>query len=523
MTKVCLFDYQKEMLRRISAELAKPPVKDITLPGGKKVKLGRSIMVQMPTGTGKTYLMAAVIRRVRSKGEIWIIAHRRELVEQMKETLTRFGITFSEGKDADGRKKAKVRVMSIQWLSRNTGKIKAQPGLIVIDEAHHSLAATYQNLWGTYPQTTRLGFTATPCRMRKESFTLLWDYLLTSWSIKEFIHKGRLALYDYVVIGRDSEEQIIIDSFEKRGADGDFSKSEMEKKLNITKAISRLYRSVDKYAHGKKGIVYAIDINHAKRIADYYAGQGLRAVAIDSKTPAAQRAQMVDDFKRGKTDCIVNVNLFDEGFDCPDVEFIQMARPTLSLAKYMQMIGRGLRTHPDKKMCVLIDNAGLYRMFGLPDAERDWLATFKGKAAGKGCPDKLRRQNIRIVCNDMEIVANHSRMLPQSAEEQDKFFEKSEPFEENGRWGLRVGDEVILKPFYLAITPFVGKYCTFEHVTGLWGILLRNGRQYIPANFKKIELLPNGDATLIKNEISRRTVHLDTTLTDKKDIWEWWG
>lgn len=524
MTEVRLYDYQREMLSRIVAELAEPSGRSLPVGGGVA---GRSVMVQMPTGTGKTYLMAAVVcgflrdaDKGNGCGEVWILAHRRELTGQIGAALERFGICCADGPGACG---CGVRVMSVQWLARNAGKVEGVPGLVIIDEAHHALAATYKRLWTDYPGARKLGLTATPCRMQRHGFTSLFDVLLTSWSIKEFIRRGRLSLYDYVVTGRNSEEQIAVDALERRGADGDYSLPEMGRKLNAAPMIARLYDSLMRYAGGKKGIVYAIDISHARNIADYYSAHGIKAVAIDCRTSASLRESMIADFKAGRTDCIVNVNLFDEGFDCPDVEFIQMARPTLSLSKYMQMIGRGLRVHSGKKMCVLIDNVGLCRMFGLPDADRDWQSMFYGRSAGRGRPDRLRRNGIRTVSNEMEVVANHSRLLPQTASEREKYLDGVEPFEKDGRWGLRVGDDIILRPVYLRITPFVGKYSTFELMPDKWGVLLRNGKQYIHAEFRSIELLPDGDAIMTRNEISRRRVHLDTTLTDFKDVWEWWG
>ncbi|MCD7710640.1 MAG: DEAD/DEAH box helicase [Porphyromonadaceae bacterium] len=519
MNTLRLYDYQEQMLREIEDVLSEPSTQYVLTGGNRRLRQGRSVMVQMPTGTGKTFLMAAVIGRFLDRnpqGGVWIVAHRRELVAQIQEILARFGI----GRLAERRNG--IRVMSIQWLSRHVREIQTAPGLIVVDEAHHSVAPTYQKLWESFPEARKLGMTATPCRMQKRGFPPLFDQLLTSWSINEFIRKGRLSLYDYVVINRNSEEQITIDGLKKRGADGDFSTVEMEEKLNTEAIIGRLYKSVERYANGKKGIVYAIDIRHARKIAELYARNGMRAEAIDSKTPALRRKRVVEDFKAGRIDCLVNVNLFDEGFDCPDVEFIQMARPTLSLSKYMQMIGRGLRVHPDKKLCVIIDNVGLYRLFGLPNAERDWPAMFAGEVAGKGSL-RRKRKEIRVINNDMEIVASHSHLLPQSKEERERYLERVEPFEKDGRWGLRVGEEIILNPIYMKIMPFVGKYSAFELIPNNWGVLLRNGKQYIPAQFRSIEILPDGDAIMTRNEISRRRVHLDTTFSDPQDRWEWWG
>lgn len=175
----------------------------------------------------------------------------------------------------------------------------------------------------------------------------------------------------------DSDDQKLIDSLSKRSWDGDFQIKEMNAVLNKRPTIERLYESVRHYADGKKGIVYAISIGHARNIASYYSERGMNAVAIDSKTPALRRKQFVEDFKQGRIQILVNVDVFSEGFDCPDIEFVQMARPTLSLAKYLQQVGRGLRKSKGKEYCMLIDNVGLYRMFVCP------LQTVTGRPCSK--------------------------------------------------------------------------------------------------------------------------------------------
>lgn len=229
-----------------------------------------------------------------------------------------------------------------------------------------------------------MGLTATPCRLNRRGFTDLFDELITSDSITDFIRQGWLSTFDYVSIRPGSKSQRLIDNLSKRGADGDFQTKEMNEVLNCRPCIEQLYESVRQYADEKKGIVYAISISHARNIADFYRMHGINTVAIDSKTPARLRKQFIEDFKRGKTQVLVNVDVFSEGFDCPDVEFVQMARPTLSLAKYLQQVGRGLRKAAGKDTCMLIDNVGLYRLFGLPTAYRDWKAMFEGRLAGKG-------------------------------------------------------------------------------------------------------------------------------------------
>ena len=447
MKKIELFDYQEDMKSRIEKALC----------------LHRSVMAQMPTGTGKTYLLTAVIGsfvRANSKAKVWIVAHRRELVSQIDETVRKFHSYSS----ATSSLLSSVKAMSIQWLMRHYDEIEEEPGLIVIDEAHHALAKTCKEMWERFPKAKFLGLTATPCRLNGKGFIDLFDVMVQSWSVPEFISKGRLATYDFVSIKSDGVTQRLIDSLQKRGADGDYQNKEMDMLLNKKPSIERLYRSLEEFGKDRKGIVYAINISHANAIAEFYREHGIAAVAIDSKTPSSLRKELIERFKassntsqyfskthpssltlkggstafpkplspqgtgdvtalrcseplRSKVggpskvspDCagwdrlgatclrpadgaadrladgaapiqvLVNVDIFSEGFDCPDVEFVQLARPTLSLAKYLQMVGRGLRVAKGKKNCVIIDNVGLYRVFGLPSQVWNWNAMFEGK------------------------------------------------------------------------------------------------------------------------------------------------
>ena len=549
MKEIKLFDYQEDMKERIE----------------KALRLHRSVMAQMPTGTGKTVLLASVVEsflREHSNCNVWIVAHRRELVSQIRETIQRvfskthpFSLTIKEdlsnhpvnsskitpslftlkegstshpdpltlrgeggnrptrcseplrskvggpskvSPDCAGWDRLTERVgdrlastsassvnptsdmipikaVSIQWLSKHYDEIEEEPGMIVIDEAHHALAKTYKGMWDRFPKAKFLGLTATPCRLNGKGFTDLFDVLVQSWSVPEFISKGRLAAYDFVSIKSDGVTQGLIDSLQKRGADGDYQNKEMDMLLNKKPSIERLYRSLEEFGKDRKGIVYAINISHANAIAEFYREHGIAAVAIDSKTPSSLRKELIERFKasnlsfsnhpvnsskitpslftikEGSTshpgplssgareetapprrseplrskdggpskvspDCagwdrltdtclrvgdglgatclraadgvgdrfasiqvLVNVDIFSEGFDCPDVEFVQLARPTLSLAKYLQMVGRGLRVAKGKKNCVIIDNVGLYRVFGLPSQVWNWNAMFEGK------------------------------------------------------------------------------------------------------------------------------------------------
>lgn len=504
MRRIKLFDYQQDMLDSIVGALTADGADSVVYDDdGHGVELGRSVMVQMPTGTGKTYVMAAVVRwfvASHADGEVWLVAHRRELVEQMQHTLDGFDIAYAD-KAAVPRPKVRVRVLSIQWLARHAGDMEVKgfkPGLIVVDEAHHALADSYQDVFARNAAALKMGMTATPCRMKKASFGLLFGRLLTSPTTADFIMRGFLAPYNYVVIGKSSVDQHIVNLLKCRGSDGDYAVREMDEKLNIPQAIQRLYNSVAKYASGRKGIVYAIDIAHAKAIAQCYQALGIKAVALDSKTPSAERRRMVEAFRCGEVSCLVNVNLFDEGFDCPDVEYIQMARPTLSLAKYLQMVGRGLRVNRENadKVCMIIDNVGNYRKFGYPDRPRDWPSMFAGLKAGKGVAPPYARKMSGMVAVDEDMVMvrkaapERTRM---TASQLESFKNSVVPFlsEDERLMGLRANDEIVLRPIYPYISAFNGNYAIFRlnNNNYYYGVIDRLGYIIITPEYTNIEFL----------------------------------
>ena len=496
------------------SDILRPYQQDIKMRIFDTWRVLKSIMVQMPTGTGKTHLLAAVIydwlKGERGKS-VWIVAHRRELVEQIEETVARYGMKPKNGV---------VKVMSIQWLSRHWKDVKDEkPGLIVIDEAHHALAETYQELWLRYPEAKKLGMTATPCRLNRKGFTDLFDTLITSDSIVDFIRQGWLSPFDYVSIRPDSEDQKLIDGLERRGADGDFQVKEMDTVLNKRPTIERLYESVRQYAYGKKGIVYAVSISHARNIATYYKEYGMNAIAIDSKTPAKLRKQLVEDFRQGKIQVLVNVDVFSEGFDCPDVEFVQMARPTLSLAKYLQQVGRGLRKTEDKETCTLIDNVGLYRLFGLPTAFRDWQAMFEGRLAGKGYLTANARNVSYMAAGQvkdetlnadglLETIVSHGQLMDYLQNGSFLFdnnasqAEALKPYKDRqtGLWGLKMGQTITAKAQYRTVFDVKDNFAAVGFEDNRVGIVDGNGNIRMKLNrYRYIKFLPDDIVAVTDN------------------------
>ena len=516
MKEIRLYDYQAEMKERIDTAF----------------RSYQSVMVQMPTGTGKTVLLSEIVkseeRRVKNPW-VWIVVHRRELVEQIMKTLDTMLSSPSSTLDTTSpllSENSRIKVMSIQWLSKHYQEMKESPSLIVIDEAHHAVAKTYKEVMDTFSEAKKLGLTATPCRLTRRGFTDLFDVLLMSWSAKRFIAIGRLSLYDYMSIKADSEDQRRILGLTKRGADGDFSLKEMSEKLDVRPSIKRLCETVLRYATDKKGITYAIDITHAEHIAEEYRRHGIIAVAISSKTPLAERKAIIERFKgtgmgdrndkpyyaslgltkplgetlsadykedvRDKTleqpndiQVLVNVDLFGEGFDCPDVEFIQLARPTLSLAKYLQQVGRGMRVFEGKKYCLILDNVGLYRLFGLPSDDRDWQAMFEGKIAGKG--NMIQTEEQYDVAYSIR-----NKTVPITSDNQTELITVM----------THDGQRMDLEAAY--------GYEIVENEEGLLGVVDKEGNNVLPCIYNKVELKAYGFATLYsRKKIDRERPWID--------------
>lgn len=386
-------------------------------------KSEKNVMLQMPTGAGKTILFSSVINDIIKvpDSKILIIAHRKELLEQISSHLSKYNI--EHGIISSNRKRClekRVQVASIQTLThKNNEEITKSfvPNFIVIDEAHHTLAKTYDQLWKLYPLSWKLGVTATPCRINGAPFTNHFSELISSLSVKELIEKGFLSDYTFYTENPDSDLYKAILSIKKKSSTGDYRINDLLQNLNVERHVKKLVLSYSTYANGLKGIVYCISIEHAHNICEAYKNIGVVAEYIDSKTPKTEREQIVQDFKDGKIQVLVNVDIFSEGFDCPDVEFIQMARPTWSLSKYMQQVGRGLRTSPGKDKTIILDNAGMYARFGLPSDSRSWNATFAGvdfrdhyigSVGSKNCYLRLKYENssqlMLLVYNDGKDV-----------------------------------------------------------------------------------------------------------------------
>ena len=354
----------------------------------------RSIM-QLPTGGGKTVIAGALLSDWLAGGQrkaAWL-THRRELAEQTQQMLTDAGVSaitnvnWTPGEDAPYRAGGVVILMAQTVGRRNMhhqvwGRYGAGD-LLIIDEAHHAAAAGWARAMRQWPGPV-LGMTATPWRLsEQEGFDHLFGELICGPQVAELQAPGYLC-----------PAQVLMPPLEQRisggvvDQTGDFTESGIEQANRdrpdiMTAGALEFWRQ---YAGGRPTIAYAVSVDHAHNLASVCNDAGVTAAVLVGDTPRAERDAAIAGFRDGSIKMLVNVLVATEGFDLPDASCIIIARPTMSLALYLQMAGRGLRPKPDGGDCIILDLAGNSVTHGLPEDYREWSLEPRGKATAGEAP-----------------------------------------------------------------------------------------------------------------------------------------
>ena len=324
----------------------------------------KNVLFQMPTGTGKTTVFAEIVRKAHEKNKhVLIVVHRTELLEQIAERLQSFGVSVGIiSADYTPEDEKEVQVATIQTLSRRKNP-KAE--IVIIDECHHSKAATYKALWTLYPEARFLGVTATPVRINGEGFDDLYNILISVGSLSYFIEHGYLVKMKHLVCSIPD-----ISKVKQRMREYDMK---MLKNVMLDNSLmANLVESYIKHAKGKKTIVFAVDIEHSQNIVERYLEAGIPAAHVDANTSKKERKSILEKFRTGEILVLSNVDIVSEGFDVPDCEAVQLARPTKSLVLYLQQVGRCMRPSEGKEFGIILDNAGVWLEHGLSSIDREW-------------------------------------------------------------------------------------------------------------------------------------------------------
>lgn len=358
----------------------------------------KSILIQSPTGSGKTLLTAHMLHTAVSKGmRSWFVVHRKELIDQSSRAFKLEGL--KHGYIATGYGKhigCSTQLATIQTLAKRYSAYRA-PNLIVWDECHHIAAGSWKKIFEAFPNSYHIGLSATPQRLDGQGLGKFFSKMLQGPTVSWLIENGFLSKYKLY-----APSHVNLENVHKRM--GDYARDELSTAVDkpvITGSAIEHYR---KYAYGKRAIVFAVSVEHSKHIVEQFQKEGFNAKHIDGETSADERENSIRAFKDGNVQVLSNVELFGEGFDVPAMEVAILLRPTQSLGLYLQQVGRALRVFEDKQHAVILDHVGNCERFGLPDQEREWSLEGRETKAGtyevpvKICPRCFGAQVLAKQC-----------------------------------------------------------------------------------------------------------------------------
>jgi superfamily II DNA or RNA helicase len=357
----------------------------------------RRVVLVGPTGSGKTVVAAHVMLEMRGKRVLWL-AHRWELIDQARNQLIASGVAESSirvftGTEKSGDDDAWITVASVDMFHRH----EVPPfDLAVVDEAHRTVAASYQKILASNPKAMVLGLTATPWRLDGKGLGDVYAHLHVMAGPTELIVDGHIAQPRTYGIPKMKAREIV------RGlasARGDFCTAPLAAAMMKRKLMGDVVEETARLAPGAPTLVFAVNREHGKALAIRFHRSGRKTAYLDGETPKGEREKTLTDLESGAIEVVVNVDVLSEGFDCPPVKCIALARPTKSLTRFLQQVGRASRPFNGKKP-VILDHAGNCWRFGLPESEREW--SLEDEERGGGDPPMRRCE----ACGAMNTVAS---------------------------------------------------------------------------------------------------------------------
>lgn len=342
-----LRNYQKDALNAVASHY--------------KQSLHRQLIV-LPTGTGKTVIIAGMSKRFRRK--TLILAHREELIQQTKSKILQYwpnadiGIYKAKRNELDH----KIVIGSVQTClqSKRLKQLKKKGfSLLIIDEAHHAPASSYKKVikaLGFMDNKKKLlvGLTATPKRNDKKNLSTVFQKIVFSRSISEMINKSFLS----PVVGRKITTDVSLTGI--KSYNGDFSAKSLAQAINIPERNELIAVKYKQHALKRKGIAFCVNVKHCHELAQTFRSLGINSEAVWGEMPPEQRKAALEDFQKGKVQVLTSCGILTEGYDESSIECIVMARTTKSKSLYIQCVGRGLRTHKGKTNCLVLDFADSY-------------------------------------------------------------------------------------------------------------------------------------------------------------------
>jgi superfamily II DNA or RNA helicase len=350
------------------------------------LRRSRRVLLGSPTASGKTIMFVWLAMAVAARGSrILILGHRQEIVEQISDALTAFGVMHGIIAPGHPPNSAPVQVAMVLTLANRLNQYAGQFDLVIVDEAHHSVAETWKRILGRFSDAYVLGVSATPERLDGKPLKDLYDELVAGPSVAELVALGFLSPAVTFAAPVSPDLSGI------RTRLGDFEQTALAARMTNSQLIGDAVEHYTKLAPQLPGLAYCVSIAHSIAMAEAFNAAGYKAVHIDGETPKDQRRAAIADLGAGKLDLITNCGLFSEGVDVPLLGLVILLRPTQSLALYLQMIGRALRIGGGKRRALILDHAGNWERHGLYDFPHEWSLEGREKAnAGqlvRRCPE----------------------------------------------------------------------------------------------------------------------------------------
>ena len=319
-----------------------------------------------PTGSGKTVLFSYITSQVLKRGSrVIIVAHRREILDQISATLKRVGVPHGFIQAGKSTSNQPAMVASIQTLARRLDTIPA-PDLVIIDEAHHAVSKSYVQMFAAWPTAKFIGVTATPERLDGKGLGAMFDRMVMGPSVQWLIDNGFLAQPVYYA------PREVVDLSQVHTVAGDFDRSEAEEIVDTPRITGDAVTHYVRFCNRQRAVAFCISVAHAQHVADTFNSCGIPSASIDGTLDPEVRKQRVEDLTAGKILVLTSCELISEGFDLPAVNAAILLRPTHSLSMHLQQVGRALRPYPGKTNAIILDHVGNCLRHGLAEQERDW-------------------------------------------------------------------------------------------------------------------------------------------------------
>ena len=331
-------------------------------------------LVVLPTGAGKTVIFSEIAKRaVQKNNNVLILVHRRELIKQASKKLA--DIKVPHGIIAAGFKPSShpIQVASVQTIVRRLQKLDWKPALIIIDEAHHSVAGSWKKILDHFPQAKSIGVTATPCRLSGQGLRVMFDDLILGPSVKELVEAGFLS--PHKVFG--APQKINFNKIKMRG--GDYATDQLADEMIKADITGDAVQQYKKHANGLPAIAFCVNVSHAEIVKSKFNNSGIKADIITGDMDTDDRDQVINGLSSGKIQVLVSIEVVSEGFDLPSVSCAILLRKTASLGLYLQQVGRILRPQ-ENKTAIVLDHVGNTITHGFIDDPKDWSLDSKKRS-----------------------------------------------------------------------------------------------------------------------------------------------